>query len=48
MRLIQKTDYQGGLPQIAPPLPLADAAQAEAEDNQHEAENGICVEGDCE
>ena len=37
----------GGLPKIAPPVSLADAALAEAEDNQHEAENGICAEGDC-
>ena len=31
------------LPQITPPVSLADAAM-----NQQEAENGICAEGDCE
>lgn len=34
------------LPQIAPPISLADAALADAHMTQHEAENGICAEGE--
>lgn len=34
------------LPKIAPPLPLADAALAEAHMQQQEAVEGVCVEGD--
>lgn len=33
-------------PSITPPISLADAALAEAHMTQHEAENGICVEGE--
>jgi|GEM_PF-6112809 len=35
-------------PPITAPVSLADAAQAEAHMNQHEAVEGVCAEGDCD